>query len=666
DPKDPTPWFYDAIHKQTTNRPVEALHDLQKAIELNDNRAVYRSKLLLDEDLAARSASLGRIYNDLGFQQLGLVEGWKSVNTDPSNFSAHRLLADNYAALPRHEIARVSELLQSQLLQPINITPVQPNLAQSNLLILEGGGPSALSFNEFNPLFTRNRLALQAAGVLGDHDTLGDEVTQSGLWDKFSYSLGQFHFQTDGFQENNDLQHDIYSAFGQWTATWETSVQVELRRRETESGKVALTFDPLDPDFRQELEQNSARAGLHLQPALNQNTLLSFAYQSTDIMTSDLTPFDPPFESDFGRERTEDKIEAYHFELQHLYKTRSFNAIAGMGYVDGDFERAVLRDLIINGQAVVPEGRPLVRVDDTVDTSHLNGYVYLPFRLIPNMLVTLGLSYDDIEDVDINTSQINPKFGLIWNAFTNTTLRAAAFRAMKRQFGSNQTIEPTQVAGFNQFFDESDGTDSTRYGVGVDHRLTDSLATGLELSWRKVDFVRLLEPDLAVPRSLAEFDAIEHEQDETFHRAYAYWTPIGSLALGVEYQYESFDRKEIGFAVGDPDELITHYVPLTVKYFHPSGFFAAFGATYIDQGLEFDIFGEGGKVGERSEGDNFWVLDSSVGFRLPKRYGLLTLEMRNLTDEDFRFQSFFNSEETRTPRFQPERAIFATLNLWFR
>ena len=30
DPKDPTPWFYDAIHKQTTNRPVEALHDLQK------------------------------------------------------------------------------------------------------------------------------------------------------------------------------------------------------------------------------------------------------------------------------------------------------------------------------------------------------------------------------------------------------------------------------------------------------------------------------------------------------------------------------------------------------------------------------------------------------------------------------------------------------------
>ena len=60
-PKDPTPWFYDAIHKQTTNRPVEALHDLQRSIDLNDNRAVYRSRLLLDEDLGAR----GRFGEDL-------------------------------------------------------------------------------------------------------------------------------------------------------------------------------------------------------------------------------------------------------------------------------------------------------------------------------------------------------------------------------------------------------------------------------------------------------------------------------------------------------------------------------------------------------------------------------------------------------------------------
>jgi hypothetical protein len=71
DAKDPTPWFYDAIdaiRKQSISRPVEALQDLQKSIELNDNRAPCQLGLLLDEDLAARSASLARIYHDLGFQ----------------------------------------------------------------------------------------------------------------------------------------------------------------------------------------------------------------------------------------------------------------------------------------------------------------------------------------------------------------------------------------------------------------------------------------------------------------------------------------------------------------------------------------------------------------------------------------------------------------------
>ena len=42
---------------------------MEKAIELNENRAVYRSQLQLDSDLAARSASLARVYTDLGFQQ---------------------------------------------------------------------------------------------------------------------------------------------------------------------------------------------------------------------------------------------------------------------------------------------------------------------------------------------------------------------------------------------------------------------------------------------------------------------------------------------------------------------------------------------------------------------------------------------------------------------
>ena len=218
DPNDPTPWFYDAIRLQTVNRPVEALHNYQKAIELNDNRAIYRSKLLLDSDLAARQSSLARIYNNLGFQQRALVEGWQSVNTDPSNFSAHRFLSDSYAALPRHEIARVSELLQSQLLQPINITPIQPRLAESNLFLIGSQGPATAGFNTYNPLFNRNQAVLQADGLVGSNSTWGAEGIVSGIYDKLSLSAGYTHFETDGWRENADQNDDIANVFAQWSS----------------------------------------------------------------------------------------------------------------------------------------------------------------------------------------------------------------------------------------------------------------------------------------------------------------------------------------------------------------------------------------------------------------------------------------------------------------
>ncbi len=255
DPQDPTPWFYDAIRKQTLNRPVEALQDLQHSIRLNDNRAVYRSRLLLDQDLAARSTSLARIYNDLGFQQLALSEGWKSVSLDPANHSGHRLLADSYAALPRHEIARVSELLQAQMLQPLNLNPIQPQLAESTLGILDGSGPTSASANEFNPLFTRNRFSLQLNGVAAtqdsdleperDHTTRGTDIVHSAVWGRYSYSLGTFHDDNNGIRPNHDRDREIDNAFFQTALNHRTSLQFEYRNTQTQEGDLPLRYDPL-------------------------------------------------------------------------------------------------------------------------------------------------------------------------------------------------------------------------------------------------------------------------------------------------------------------------------------------------------------------------------------------------------------------------------------
>ena len=44
------------------------------------------------------------------------------------------------------------------------------------------------------------------------------------------------------------------------------------------------------------------------------------------------------------------------------------------------------------------------------------------------------------------------------------------------------------MAGFNQFFDDGEGTDAWRYGVGADSAITGRGSTaGAEVSWRDLD-----------------------------------------------------------------------------------------------------------------------------------------------------------------------------------
>jgi hypothetical protein len=645
DPFDPTPWFYDAIRKQTVNRPVEALHDLQRSIELNDNRAVYRSRLLLDADLAARSATLGRTYNELGFQQLALVEGWKSLNIDPENYSAHRFLADSYSVLPRHEIARVSELLQSQLLQPINITPVQPQLAESELLILGGAGPAEPSLNEFQPLFLRNRLALQAAAVVGQNDTFGDEVVHSGVWGRLSYSLGQFHYETDGFRANNDLKQDIYNVFMQVSLAHNTSVQAEARRTETDRGDRNVRFIPNDflPNERQERDTTSVRLGFHHTFAPGSDIIGSMIYHNTEDRLRDRN-------FDVAIDRTLDD-DGYLFEGQYLFRSEALNMISGVGYLTADRKEARTIEFVS-----LP--LPPVMTEDASDIRHTNLYLYSQVNYLKNLTLTLGVSADFFQESFVKRDQVNPKIGLTWSVSPQTTLRAAAFRVVSRTLFSDQTIEPTQVAGFNQFFrtnfgDEFPGTDAWRYGVAVDHKFSLNVYAGAELSKR----------DLQVPGLVITPKATQtrrEDWDEYLARAYFYWTPHPWLAASAEYQFERFERgTTLGAGTGIL-EVDTHRLPLGISFFHPSGFSARIKATYINQDGKFvpRTFVPGTfETGT----DRFWVIDTALRYRLPKRYGFISLGVNNLFNEKFKFQD----TDPASPLIQPKRLIIGRFTLAF-
>ena len=646
DPKDPTPWFYDAIAKQTTNRPVQALHDIQKAKELNDNRAVYRSKLQLDSDLAARSASQARIYSDLGFQQRALVEGYKAVNTDPTNYSAHRFLADSYSVLPRHEIARVSELLQSQLLQPINLTPIQPSLAESDLYLISSSGPSSTSFNEFNPLFNRNRATVQASGIAGSDDTWGGEGVVAGIHDHLSMSAGYSHFETDGWRTNADQEDELANIFAQYEISPKTSVQAEYRYRKNERGDLELTFfeDDVLPYKRVEDETDFFRVGFRHSFVPGSDLIGNFQYSDKDRSLTDKAP-DPEFTFPVFHFDLEGEDEAYGGELSYLLRSDVVNVVAGGGHfdIDAQDEKFVYLDF--------GSPPPLVLDESTVDadTNHTNLYLYTTSKPVDQLTLTLGGSgdfYESDDEVLPDEDQFNPKFGVTWELDTGTTLRAAAFRVLKRTLITDQTLEPTQVAGFNQFYDVDNGADYWRYGGAVDQKFSESLYGGVELTYRDLDF-----------SSVDGTRTVSVNWKDTFVRSYLFWTPCNFASLTAEYQLEDLDRDEQG-APG-AREAQTHSVPLGINLFHSTGLSASLKGTYYDQDGEFERKTNRGVF---EDGDDaFWLFDASISYRLPKRYGMLTVGAKNLFDEEF---EYFD-RDWENPQIQPERFFFAKFTLSF-
>jgi hypothetical protein len=99
-------------------------------------------------------------------------------------------------------------------------------------------------------------------------------------------------------------------------------------------------------------------------------------------------------------------------------------------------------------------------------SNYNNAYLYSHIgRETQAARATIGFSLDDLRQGLLVRREACPKLGVSISSKTGTLLRAAAFKSVRRQLVSNQTLEPTQISGFNQFFDDVNGARAWRYGA---------------------------------------------------------------------------------------------------------------------------------------------------------------------------------------------------------
>ena len=474
-------------------------------------------------------------------------------------------------------------------------------MAESNLFLISAQGPGSFSFNEFNPIFTRNRIALQGSGLVGENDTKSGEGIVSGIYKKLSFSAGFTYFDTEGWRANADQKDKIADVFAQYELSPSTSIQAEYRYRDIKRGDTALWFFDNDffPGLNQETNTSMGRIGFRQSVSPSSVVIGNFSYQT--LNGTDQNQLDP----DFGFKFKTDQ-DAYGSELQYLFRSQYLNLLTGVGYFNIDGKA---KD---NFEIGPP---PIFQFQDraSLDFEHYNGYVYSYLKPVGSLTFTVGGSVDfQNADTELTEekSQFNPKFGVAWNPVPDTTLRAAAFRVLKRTLITDQTVEPTQVAGFNQFFDELNATDYWVFGGAIDQKFSQKVYGGAGYTYRNLN-VPFQDFDVnTLTSSLANTN-----WREKILRTYLFWTPCDWLSLTAEYMLERLDREE-DLALG-AKEATTNYLPLGLNFFHPSGLSLSLKATYVDQKGEFE---RKDNVGVFENGDdNFWLFDAAVRYRLPKQ-----------------------------------------------
>lgn len=642
DPLSPTPWFVDGLRKQRAQRLVEASADYQRAIALNDQRAVVRPNSLLDTDRASRTAALASVWRELGFEGALLAAARGALAEDPQNEAAHRLLAQAYATAPRYETARVSELLQAQLRQSPRTEPAAPQELIPGWPVLNG--PRTLSLQESSPLFDEKRSGARLGLMSGNVGLLGTAATAWHGIDNGQVSFGHFRYETDGFRPGAHLQLDANNLLWQTALTPELSGQIEFRSARQEGGDITQRLVPESaaPERQRTYETRAVRLGTRFAPSPDREWLGSVIWLSKDALSRDITRANRLTVTATG-------VNDRSAQLAELIYSKRISAGWALVGVSNYREDAEISSTVTTVPAIRP---PLVRSSSPL-LQHDQAFAYCTLGSRP-ITGYLGLSRDDLSQNAIAVHETSPKLGLSWALSDRLRLRAAVFRSVKGSSAKEQSIEPTQFAGFNQVFDDSTGTRSQRKALAFDQALGMRGHWGAEWSARALQ----VPTTASTPISGCLGPVCNVRWRESANQIQGNLLIDRSWALGMALRYENQSLQTAGAVVSVPSQTRTWQLPLTATYGASSTWSFQGRVTAVHQSVALTS----GPV--RSAKEDFWIADAGVRYRLSQRSRLLA-DVTNFFDQDFRFQDTYLSGEARLPLFQPRRTIMVRAEVAF-
>lgn len=679
DPNDPTSWLYSALLNQQGNQVNDAIRDLEKSKELNDNRGLFRSRMLLDQDRAVRGANLAKMYQDAGMTDVSVREASRAVNFDYANYSAHQFLANSYDVLRdprqvnlRYDTAWFSELLLANLLAPVGAGSLSQNVSQ----------------HEYSKLMESDRLGISSRTEYFSNGAWVNDSSQYGTYKDFGYALDVSYRSDPGFRPNEDLTSLTFNTKFKFQITPQDSVLLQTVYYDFDGGDLLQYHNQAQASQTirtSEKQEPSLYAGYQHEWSPGNQTLVLVGRVDDTFQLNDQNPSFLEANFGFGGAMTRltnlsralpyqslYETEGYTAELQQIVQRGNHTIIAGGRFQTGDIDTTI--DL--------PARFPTP--DNSTSLERISFYAYELWQVLERLQLTAGLSYDRLHyPVNIDTTpvsggeqtaeKVSPKAGLILNPWKDGYFRFAYSRSLGGVFfDSALRLEPSQIAGFNQAYRSlvaesvpfagglTAGTEFETFHAGFDQRFKTGTYLGLEGELLQSDAQRtvgvFLNPPLPNIGNLPIRVGSTRQQidyEEKSLRLSVNQLLGKEWSLGASYRISQAELSnpllDIPSAVNtlaDTKANVSPYlqqVNLYAIWMLPCGFFTQVDSIWLDQHNEGYA---------NLPGDDFWQHNFYVGYRFPRRRAEIRLGVMNFTDRGYQLNPLnFQNELPRERLF---------------
>jgi tetratricopeptide (TPR) repeat protein len=694
DPKDPTPYFYEGIALSDLNRPGDAVQQINKSIELNDNVAMFRSRNLLDQDLAVRNYSLAKAYQQLGLRDWAYSKAVTAVKYQPYNSSAHLFLRDAVRGGSESPFLTPGLLFSSEEIEGALFRVLSPaNQATFTNLTLEGTEALGLTY-DYTPMFEMPYGRVVASGGIGVSE--GSKSIQDhqgfiyGGLPGVAFEVSGRYTDNRGIGRPSDIDYQPYSGTDrtyriETGAKWEPTVHGtitgffqygEQKLSEQAGLNVLSQGSPVHLSFG---DNQVARfrfyelAYLHrFNPQLSllgyfahRDLPFHLAQNSFTNFTTDFFGFNIPGTQQSYLNQTFDR-EYNNVQIQkHLLfpLLGQHTLISGFDY----FSSNVSQRINLNGLTTLDLsifGLPPFTVPFSLQNDYrppfwsYSFYLLDYWRLQKNLVLELGLFKDfnktpriGVPD-NIYTSLWCPRFGANYQfriSDTQHTLRLALERHLTTHLVVQPLLVPSEVAGFPWAIDANSGAELRQAGFAWETQWDPKTFTSLRLNALRVSTPDFLTDDAGFNRGVWH-NWQRYQGSLVLNRILA--SSLG-LSLGVlgkrvipdlSYQNDFF-----------PVVLQDYYefeAFMGLAYLHRQGWLARIRPYLVQQFL---------KNSEHGADSPFVILNLSLGREFPNKRGFALFEIQNL----FNRQPFYSLEPARSLEFSTQRRFLFRLAFYF-